>query len=112
VAIGSPFTLAPGELAEIVGEQRVVTFVEVASDSRCPTGVRCIYAWTAVLSLEWLTPETGPEPFVVSFGGRDAQANQFWPYVVHVTVLVPEPVSDRAIDASAYRATLEVTVAR
>ncbi len=38
VPMGQPVTLAPGENVQISGENLKLTFVNVVTDSRCPTG--------------------------------------------------------------------------
>jgi len=38
VPLGQPVTLAPGQSAEITGEDLRITFVGDVMDSRCPTG--------------------------------------------------------------------------
>ena len=42
--LGQQFSLAIGETAGISGEDLAIRFVDVAGDSRCPTGVVCIWA--------------------------------------------------------------------
>lgn len=48
IALDEPFTLAPGQNASIKGEDLTVRFAEVVGDSRCATGVVCI--WTGEVS--------------------------------------------------------------
>jgi len=36
--LGQPVTLAPGQSVEITGEGIQLTFLNVVTDSRCPTG--------------------------------------------------------------------------
>lgn len=38
VPLGQPVTLAPGQSAEITGADMRITFLNVVTDSRCPTG--------------------------------------------------------------------------
>ena len=38
VPLGQPVTLAPGQSVEIAGENLRLTFLNVVTDSRCPTG--------------------------------------------------------------------------
>ena len=41
--LGEEFSLMPGQSASIMGEPLAIRFVEVVNDSRCPTGVTCIW---------------------------------------------------------------------
>ena len=38
IPLGQPVTLAPGQSVEITGEGIQLTFLNVVTDSRCPTG--------------------------------------------------------------------------
>ena len=42
VAFNETASLAPGETAKVEKTQATVTFLDIASDSRCPRGVNCI----------------------------------------------------------------------
>jgi hypothetical protein len=44
VSLGQKFSLGIGESANIKGEQLKARFLEVTEDSRCPTGVVCVWA--------------------------------------------------------------------
>jgi len=43
VSIGDEFSLHIGQSASIRGEELQIKFLEVVEDSRCPTGVTCIW---------------------------------------------------------------------
>lgn len=51
VPLGREFTLKPGETASIQSAGLRVTFVKVASDSRCPADVVCVQAGDAAVDL-------------------------------------------------------------
>lgn len=40
---GVPFALGPGQSAEVVGTDLSFIFTEILSDSRCPSGVVCVW---------------------------------------------------------------------
>lgn len=42
-SLGEEFSLRMGETAGIEGEELLIRFVEVTEDSRCPTGVVCVW---------------------------------------------------------------------
>jgi len=58
VALDTEFTLSVGQSASIAGEDLHIAFVEVVSDSRCPTGATCIWAGEASCLIELTTPES------------------------------------------------------
>ena len=41
--LGQEFSLMPGQSASIIGEPLKIRFLKVVNDSRCPTGVTCIW---------------------------------------------------------------------
>jgi len=43
VSLGQEFSLRIGESASIRGEELQIRFLEVTEDSRCPTGVVCVW---------------------------------------------------------------------
>ncbi len=43
VSLGEEFSLRMGESASVKGEDMQMRFVEVTEDSRCPTGVVCVW---------------------------------------------------------------------
>lgn len=51
-SLGQEFNLALGQNASINGEQLKVSFIEVVSDSRCPTGATCIWEGEASCLIE------------------------------------------------------------
>ena len=55
VSLGQPFELRVGRSATVAGEGLTVSFEAVSSDSRCPTGVQCVWAPEAGCSSMWLT---------------------------------------------------------
>jgi hypothetical protein len=104
---GQTFELGPGEIARIEGLGILVGFRGVASDSRCPTDVTCVWAGDAAVRIratvgraEW-TPfdlHTNLDPRIASIGG----------HTISVVGLTPEPVSGSTIASGRYRVTLRV----
>jgi hypothetical protein len=104
---GRTFELAPGETARIAGLGILVAFRGVASDSRCPSDVTCVWAGDAALRIrategraEWMPFDlhTNEDPRSATIGG----------HTITVVGLTPEPVSDRTIANERYRVTLRV----
>ena len=59
--LGAPIQLAPGQSAVFEAEKLEVTFVDVLSDSRCPTDVTCV--WQGVVTVR----------LAISSGGKETQ---------------------------------------
>lgn len=102
------FRLAPGQSAILAGTDLVVTFREVASDSRCPSQVVCIWAGNGVVTVtvrregveedHTLGTPTGPEEVVSG------------PYAIRITGLDPEPEEGETIPPGDYRVRLRITL--
>lgn len=57
VAAGEAFTLKPGTSARVPAAGLTVRFLEVESDSRCPTDAACLWAGDAVVVVEAVTED-------------------------------------------------------
>ena len=107
VAVGEPFTLAPGDAARVTGTDLAVRFVGVDGDSRCPVDVTCVWEGDAAVVIEtelgearqsWRlhTPGESVGPRTAGVGGL----------VLELVGLAPAPRSEAPIGPDAYRATL------
>ncbi len=107
VRSGVTFDLKAGQEAQVVGTPITLRFKSVSQDSRCPSGVQCVWAGDAVVNLrvsstEGTTLDTGVhtnlEPRTAVVSG----------YQVRVVGLNPAPKSGVAIPAGNYVASLQV----
>lgn len=107
VQLGQQFELRVGGQATIAGENLTVSFQGVPSDSRCPTGVQCVWAGNAVVQV------------VLSQGGKaaglelntnlDPKTGSYLNYEIELVGLAPYPTAKGgAISQSQYRATFVV----
>ena len=107
--LGAAFTLRPGETANVGSTPLRVTFLAVTNESRCPSGVQCVWEGDATIALK------------VSSGASDVtvalHTNPHAPGVTDVVVegyaitlqeLTPYPVEGRQTNAADYRAKLLV----
>jgi hypothetical protein len=107
-SLDAPFQLAPGQSAVFKAEQLEVTFVELVSDSRCPTDTTCVWQGAATVRLairsngKVTQHEADPDNDVAVEG-----------YVVDVLDVLPArgPQSQRIAPAD-YRVTLKITRSR
>ncbi len=108
VQLGQQFELRVGGSATVSGENLTVSFQGVPSDSRCHTGVQCVWAGNAVVQV------------VLSQGGKAAglelntnlepKTGTYLNYEIELVSLAPYPsAKSGAISQSQYRATFVVT---
>ncbi|WP_420127321.1 hypothetical protein [Longimicrobium sp.] len=105
--LDQPFELAVGGSAVVAGEALTIRFQEVPSDSRCPTGVQCVWAGNAVVRAVFSKDGKG-------FGAElntnlDPKSVAYLTYQVALVSLAPYPSSTTPIPQSQYRATFVVT---
>lgn len=84
---GEPFRLALGEAVEREGHR--IAFVSVVEDSRCPTGVQCVWAGTAKIQVT-----IDGEPAVLTLSparGQDTEAQMVERGAVQVVFVGLEP---------------------
>jgi hypothetical protein len=99
--------LAPGQE---VGVDRLfrVGFMEVSSDSRCPTDVLCIWAGNAAVEIALAIGEGPSYPFTLNTFTYPPATVDFSGYRVTLLDLTPHPVSTTPIQPGDYRAHLQV----
>jgi hypothetical protein len=108
VTLDQPFVLRVGQSATVAGEGLTVSFQGVPSDSRCPTGVQCVWAGNAVVQV--VLSKDGK-----AFGAElntnlEPTSVDYLNYNVALVSLAPYPTSKGgAISQSQYRATFVVT---
>ena len=110
--VGREFRIRAGRAVTLAREGLRVRFVRVAADSRCPTGVECVWAGNAEVVIEVgarnrrvsktlrLNTNASPE--------RPAEDN-YRSYTVRLVELKPYPHASRKIRQGEYTATLLVT---
>ncbi len=101
-------TLAFSERVTIEAEALTLTFTEVNEDSRCPTGVQCVWAGQATITLAASNnPESVSNPLVFTIPGADTAT--YLSYTIQFLQLDPHPSVSHQPITSEYRATLVVT---
>lgn len=108
VSLDVPFTLSPGEQVTVPECGATMTFDRVREDSRCPSGVACVWEGDAIVML---TLEQGAERTELALhtarhpGPTEAAIGSCR---VELVTLAPEPRSGSRIQAQKYRARLLV----
>ena len=100
--------LGAGRSAVISDEKLTVTFERVTEDSRCPTGVQCVWAGDAVVRLAVTGPkgEPGTVDLHTQQTGREAT---FQGFKIRLVTLVPATTAGARIPADRYIATLVIS---
>jgi hypothetical protein len=108
VAVHQDYDLSPGQTAVVDGGALTVSFEKVSEDSRCPTGVQCIWAGNGAVVLAPSTPSTGR--YTVTLNTTlTPHAVKVGPYEVSLVGLSPNPQQGSTIPPASYVTTLHVT---
>ena len=108
-ALDETFALKAGAVAALRDQDLLIAFRGVATDSRCPVDVTCVWEGDAAVVIEtelrearqsWLLHAPGE-----SVGPRTASVGGL---VLELVGLAPAPRSEAPIGPDAYRATLTV----
>jgi hypothetical protein len=109
VSLGHSFSLAVGQSASIDGEDLAIRFIDVIADSRCPSGVVCIWQGEVACLVEITYSGTGQQKVLTYPGLTQEPSNaQFGPYQFTFSV-EPYPEAGEEIEKSEYRLNLLVT---
>ena len=71
IADGSTFSMRPGATVTLADHTRL-QYLRLASDSRCPPQVHCIWAGDAELLLQWRSPTGAMQAFSLHPGRGDS----------------------------------------
>lgn len=99
--------LSPGQPTSIDGTPLTLTFDAVSEDSRCPTGVTCIYAGTVSLTFRLAGGEDPQRSATLRLNGADRETMHSG-YRITLVAVTPSPAAGETIEPSVYRATVEV----
>jgi len=107
VAVDQDFDLAPGATATIDGGALTLTFEKVAGDSRCATGVQCVWAGNGAVVLT--VAPSGASSYAVQLNTTvDPHSATVGPYQIALVGLKPYPKQGSVIPPASYVATLRV----
>lgn len=110
VVLDQEFTMEVGDMVRVEGTHLLIHFLSVPEDSRCPTGVTCVWEGDAEVLLELSsdnaefapqqrTLHTSLEPRSVSFMG----------VVIRLVEVAPYPSANERIDPASYTVRLIAT---
>src|SRR5262245_19271212 len=102
-----PFDLKVSEAVTLQGLK--ITFEGVSEDSRCPTGVQCVWAGDAAATFTLERPPAAALQCTLHTNGRFERQTDYDTFVVKLEDIKPYPKQNSGIASGDYRATLIVT---
>ena len=108
ISLGQEFALSVGSTVVISGEDLSLKFVEVTADSRCPTGVVCVWAGEAKCRMLVIYQGTESEVVFTQPGSSAGMQNLFQKYTVSFK-LEPYPESGKQIESADYKLIATIT---
>jgi hypothetical protein len=107
VPLNQQFTLAPGEAAAIELTGLRVQFIRVMADSRCPADALCIWVGDANVHVR-VFEGTATSDYDLHTANSEQSTIEYRGMRISLVQLQPYPFSNRTIQPSDYRATLQV----
>ena len=101
-----PFDLKVSEVVTLQGLK--ITFEGVSEDSRCPTGVQCVWAGDAAATFTLEKSPAAALQCTLHTNGRFQRQTDYDTFVVKLEDIKPYPKQGAAIAPDDYRATLVV----
>ncbi|HEY0078798.1 MAG TPA: hypothetical protein VGB73_09155 [Pyrinomonadaceae bacterium] len=107
VSLEREFKLRLGQSAQVRGEDLKIEFVSVPEDSRCPTGVNCIWEGNGRVSLRLRKARRDAASVALNTTTEPRNAS-YMNYELRLVNLSPYPKANHPIDKKSYVATLLV----
>jgi hypothetical protein len=110
VLLNEQFTVKAGQQVVIKGEKLSVQFSSVQNESRCPTGVQCVWEGNAAISIQVSKKREKPVQAILNTNTA-IQPNElaYKKYRIKLLGLSPYPRIDEKIEAKDYEAAMIVT---
>ena len=108
--LGDKLVLPVGGSIEIdTGDGRaLIQFISMDADSRCPSGVECIVAGEATITLGLTLEDGNRRAFPVTIPPGASVRSEVAGFVLTLTILLPDPPPEN-MSPALYRAELELT---
>jgi hypothetical protein len=102
------FTLRPKQQKSLFAGKLKVQFIEVMEDSRCPTGVNCVWAGNARVKIKVTSKRLGEKIFEANTTGGP-KGDQWDGYAINLEDVTPYPKANRPIGKASYRVSISVS---
>jgi hypothetical protein len=107
-SLDSDFKLPVGKTVEIKTENMLIKFDKVISDSRCPSGVTCVWAGEAKCLLRVTQDQKTSEITITQTGSSESTGSGFLDKYQVVFKLDPYPAAYKTIDPNDYILTMRL----
>lgn len=110
VQLASPFPLRVNQIAVIESENLQLKLLEVKNDSRCPSGVQCIWPGLVEIVITVTRDNQDAELILIDKPGDPDSASQtFDDYLIKLIEVTPYPQKNQTIEIEDYSATLVIS---
>ncbi len=110
VQLASPFPLRVNQIAAIESENLELKLLAVKNDSRCPSGVQCVWPGLVEIVIHMTRHERDAELILIDQEGDADSANQtFDGYLIKLIEVTPYPQKNQTIEIEDYSATLVIS---
>lgn len=109
---GSPFTLGIGQQAIFRNNELILQVADVAEDSRCPTGVTCVWQGQVRVIVSLTSQDQDDDQFELIYqegASEEINSRTFDGFKIEITKVLPAPKEGESIEKSDYRITMKVT---
>ncbi len=109
-ALDAPFQLKIGEQISLPSEHLTITLLDITEDSRCPSGVQCVWAGRVSAKIRLAKDKENPEEITLTSrsGNTELATKNVSGYTLALQRVDPYP-DKKPIEKSRYSATLFVT---
>lgn len=107
VDLGKEFNIKKGQEVVVRAEKLSITFKSVSSDSRCPTGVQCVWGGNAAIEIEVSKGKTAPLVATLNTS-LEPKGIDYRGFKVRLVALNPYPKVNQPNDPKHYEASLIV----
>ena len=107
--LGEEFRIKIGQRITIKGQRLSIRFTAVREDSRCPTGVQCVWAGNAAVVVEVSSKKKKAVQLTLNTNNLVKPNHEHNGYKIKLAGLKPYPKADQRIEPKDYEALLVVT---
>ncbi len=109
VKLANSFPLRVNQIARIESENLEIKLLDVKNDSRCPSGVQCVWSGLIKIAIKVARHERDAEFILIDKeGDADSASQTFDGYLIKLIEVTPYPQKNQTIEIEDYSATLVI----